>query len=79
MNELGIPLQDLSFDVWVLVALFIFGIIGLWLFREGRRRENKHIKYIGLAMMMYPYFVEGRFWNWGIGLALCFAAYHFWN
>jgi len=77
VNELGIPL-DLTFDMWSIAAIFIFGVIGLWLFREGRRRENNYTKYIGIAMMIYPYFVEGRFWNWGLGLALSYAAYCYW-
>lgn len=70
---------DLNFDGWVLAAAFIFGVIGMWLFREGRKRAQMTITFTGLALMIYPYFVSGRAANWLVGFALCGFAYYEWN
>lgn len=69
------------FDISVssLIAGFIFGVIGWWLFREGRKRSNNYSIYIGLALMIYPYFIESALKNWVMGIALCMAAYYFWE
>ncbi|PIS11980.1 MAG: hypothetical protein COT73_01020 [Bdellovibrio sp. CG10_big_fil_rev_8_21_14_0_10_47_8] len=69
---------DLSFDGWSLAAGFIFGVIGLWMFREGRRQDNDYTPWIGVALMIYPYFVDGAKLNWGLGIVLCFLAYRLW-
>jgi multisubunit Na+/H+ antiporter MnhE subunit len=67
-----------SFDVSSLVAGFIFGVIGLWMFREARRKHNNNTKYIGIALMIYPYFIDGAVRNWGLGITLCILAYFLW-
>jgi hypothetical protein len=72
-------LSGSSFDGWGLLGGFIFSCIGLWMFRNGRRRVHSPTTYCGLALMMYPYFVSGWKANWGIGLMLCGIAYNFWD
>jgi hypothetical protein len=68
-----------DFSVSALAASFLFGVIGLWMFREGRRRDHTVSLGIGLAMMIYPYFVSQATLTWLIGFALCGAAYYYWN
>lgn len=58
-----------------LFAGLIFGAIGLWLFREGKRQLNFSFYLIGLALMVYPYFTTGPLLDWGVGFLLCFIAY----
>lgn len=53
----------------------IFGALGFWLIRAGRRAGNILWALIGLAMMVYPYFVSNGWVTWGIGFALCGVAY----
>ncbi len=69
---------DLSFSPSALAAGFLFGVIGLWLFREGRRRDQSRVLWIGVTMMIYPYFLESAKALWGVGLLLCLLAYFFW-
>jgi len=78
MNDLNMPLDSL-FDPWTIAAGLIFGIIGFWLFRIGRKNQNRPIIFIGIAMMVYPYFIEGRVLNWVIGIFLSCAAYYYWT
>ncbi len=56
----------------------IFGVIGFWMFREGKRNTNITIVLISIALMVYPYFTSTPLQDWGIGFALCAAAYYKW-
>lgn len=69
-----------SFDLSLstIMAGIIFGILGFWMFKEGKRRTNFSVLTIGIALMAYPYFVEGAAANWGVGIALCGLAYFLW-
>ncbi len=69
----------LDFSVSGLIAGFIFGIVGLYLFRQGKKRANFHMLIIGILLMIYPYFTAGPWQDWGIGLLLCGGAWHFWD
>jgi len=61
-----------------LFAGIIFGGIGLWLFREGKRHVNYGVLFTGIAMMVYPYFTHTPLGDWGVGIALCFLARYLW-
>lgn len=56
----------------------LFGIVGMWMFREGKRRVNNSVLIIGICLMIYPYFTTGPLADWGVGIALCALAYHLW-
>ena len=62
-----------------LIAGLLFGIVGWWLFREGKKRLSFKITFIGIALMVYPYFTKGPWQDWGVGMALCAAAHYYWN
>lgn len=68
----------MSLTVSSIFANIIFGIIGYYLFRSGKRNGNHKHLVIGLVMMLYTFFTNGALAEWGIGLALCAAAY-FWR
>ena len=72
------------FDISVsgLIAAFIFGVIGMWLFKEGRRRAKMELTLIGVAQMVYPYFTpnsKNSWIDWAAGIALCWAAHYYWD
>jgi hypothetical protein len=62
-----------------LLAAFVFGSIGLFLFQVGRKRQNLQVMITGIVMMGYSYFTTSPALDWGIGLGLSAAAYYFWN
>jgi multisubunit Na+/H+ antiporter MnhE subunit len=74
-------IQDLgaSFSPWALVGGFIFGLVGLWLFRHGRKNANNRNVVIGLLLMMYPLFISSAVWTWAVGILLCGYAYYEWE
>ena len=58
------------FDAYNILAGFIFGTIGLGAFKFGRQLERTKPIIIGLALMIYPYFVYNKYLLWGIGTTL---------
>lgn len=68
----------MSFDPSSLFAAFIFGVIGFWLLKPAKEKGSFALGLIALALMIYPYFVEGAILNWGIGIALCALARFYW-
>ncbi|HWU44178.1 MAG TPA: hypothetical protein VN132_12090 [Bdellovibrio sp.] len=68
-------LGSIEFDIHAILAGLIYGIIGMWLFRRGRRDANLRYVVVGLLLMIYPYFTRGPVYNWGVGALLCAYAY----
>jgi hypothetical protein len=55
---------------------FIFGVIGFYIFRKGKVAAEYDLIFIGITMMIYPYFTTGPWIDWFIGSALCALAYY---
>jgi len=53
-----------------LLAGLIFGTIGLGAFSYGKKLELWQPRAIGVALMVYPYFVSIDWLLWGIGSGL---------
>lgn len=60
----------MEFSPYNLLAGFIFGTIGWGAYLFGRRLERWKPVTIGLALMIYPYFLTNRWLLWGTGVAL---------
>ena len=65
--------MDFSFSS--LMTGFVFGVIGFWLFKQGKGKGNVRWIVIGLAMLIFPYFISNVLISWLLGVGLCFAAY----
>ena len=50
----------------------LFGSIGLGYFMYGKRQSNMIIRYTGLALMLYPYFVSSTVAMVIVGIVLIF-------
>lgn len=79
LENLPLDQLNLSFDMWTIAAGLLFSLIGWWLFRQGKKKEDKRFRYVGILLMVYPYVVPGAFWNWAVGLILCGYAYYWWD
>lgn len=51
-------------------------MIGIYVFREGKRRTEIRVIILGLALMVYSYFTKGPWADWGIGVVLTGLAYY---
>ncbi|HTY03312.1 MAG TPA: hypothetical protein VMC81_06255 [Rhodocyclaceae bacterium] len=60
-----------------LVGVVVFGIIGIAAWRYGGKASNPPVRWIGLALMLYPYVVSNTAAMYAVGIALCGAAYWF--
>lgn len=58
-----------------LFGALIFGIVGLAAFRYGKKVRTGSPMVIGVALMVYPYFVSRTWLLYMIGLALCAGFY----
>ena len=54
------------FSIPVLLLSFLFGGIGLGVFIYGKRQARMLLLVVGLALMIYPYFVS----SWGLSLVI---------
>lgn len=68
---------NLSFSS--ILAGLIFGVIGLWMLRQGKLKGDLRIVVIGVLLMAYGYFTPNPWFDWGVGGVLCYTAYHIWN
>ena len=64
-----------NFSISALIASFIYGVIGLYLVRRARSDANFPRLLIGVALMVYPYFIQNIYLIWGLGAGLLLLAY----
>ena len=65
-------------DPSTLFVIILFSAVGLAAFRRGKRESNIICLLLGIALMVYPYFVEGLALNALIGAALSAAVWYVW-
>jgi len=58
-----------------LLGSLVFGVIGFGAFMYGRKSNGVRAMGLGVAMMIYPYFVEPTWLLWSIGVALTAALF----
>lgn len=57
-------------DTWSLLLGLIFSSIGFAYFIYGKKRDNVVARYSGLALMVYPYFIDNKYYVLGVGMVL---------
>jgi hypothetical protein len=67
LQSLGITLPSPAY----IVGSVLFGLIGIAAFRHGRRAGRPRSKWLGVALMLYPYAIEQTWLLYLVGLALC--------
>ena len=67
-----------GFNWWNIIGGIIFSIIGWYAFWHGKKEKNWRAMVIGIALMVYSYFVSNAFLAFAIGIALT-AALYFWR
>lgn len=57
-----------------IIGTIIFGIFGMLAFYYGRKKKQPRVKWLGIALMFYPYLIGTDTWLlYGAGIALCIA------
>lgn len=75
LNSMGLTLPSPAY----LLGAVLFGIYGYVAFRRGKKTGNSPLKWIGVALMLYPYAVSETWMLWAVGVALCAAAFLKWE
>jgi len=60
--------MNFDFSASSLIAGFIFSVFGYYIFRYGGKQLNPWHRGIGLALMIYPYFISSVFLLWALGI-----------
>jgi len=71
LDTLGFTLPSTSY----IVGAVLFGIIGWIAWRYGKRMSLPATKWIGIALMLYPYAISATWLLYVVGVALCIGAY----
>jgi len=71
LDALGITLPSTAY----IVGVVIFGIIGYVAYRHGKKMSLQATKWIGVALMLYPYAISATWLLYTVGAALCVGAY----
>lgn len=66
----GLSLGGLQFNVWTLLAGFIFGTFGWFIFKKGKKESYPLRMIVGAILFIYPYFITHSFFVWIIGIVL---------
>jgi len=54
-----------------IVGLILFGVLGMAAYYLGKRQQRRTTKWLGVALMLYPYVVSNTWALYAIGTALC--------
>jgi hypothetical protein len=74
---LGEALKGFNYSWSYIIGSLIFGVVGLYLFRIGKKRLNYQVIGIGVLLMVYPIFFSSAWLVWGLGCFLSVLAYHY--
>ena len=79
MNELK-ALETLGFSLpgpLYLLGAILFGLVGYAAYRYGKKAELPTPKWIGVALMLYPYAISETWLLYAVGSGLCIGLYIF--
>ena len=66
---------SLSRSTAYIIGVLIFGIVGYVVYRYGRNMSLQATKWIGVALMLYPYVISTTWLLYAMGAVLCIGAY----
>ena len=70
------PLQGLGLTLPGPAYLFgavVFGLAGFAAYRYGKKTGRARTKWLGVALMLYPYAISATWLLYAVGAALCVA------
>lgn len=70
-EALGFTLPSMAY----IVGAILFGMIGFVAYRYGKSMSIPATKWIGIALMLYPYAISATWLLYAVGVALCVGAY----
>jgi len=71
LESLGLTLPG---PMYILGAI-VFGLLGYAAYRYGKKAELPAPKWIGVALMLYPYAISSTWLLYAVGTGLCLGLY----
>jgi len=71
LQALGLELPSPAY----IAGAILFGIIGMVAWYHGRKTQRPRTKWLGVALMFYPYVVPSTWLLYAVGAALCAGVY----
>lgn len=71
LQQLGLTLPSPAY----IVGAVLFGVVGIVAFRQGKLKQRPRTKWLGVALMLYPYLVSPTWALWAVGLGLTAAVW----
>jgi hypothetical protein len=71
LQSMGLTLPSPAY----IIGAIIFSFLGLAAYYYGKRAEKGTVKWLGVALMFYPYVVTDTTMMYIVGVALCGAVY----
>lgn len=71
LKSLGISLPSPAY----IVGAVLFGLIGIAVYRYGKRVGRPRSKWLGVALMLYPYATPQTWLLYVVGTALCVGVF----
>jgi len=71
LEAMGLTLPSPAY----IIGAILFGIIGLAAYIYGKRAGLSVPKWIGVALMLYPYVISETWMMYAVGTGLCAALY----
>jgi len=71
LRELGFTLPSPAY----IVGAVLFGLAGLWAYYDGKRHARPRERWIGIALMLYPYAIGETWLLYVVGVVLCIGAW----
>lgn len=75
LNSLGFTLPSPAY----IFGSIVFGIVGYAAWRYGKKTSANYVKWLGVALMLYPYAISDTWLLYVVGIVLCAALYVFRN
>lgn len=69
LQSLGISLPSPAY----IAGSVLFGLLGIAAYRHGKRAGRPRSKWLGVALMLYPYAIAQTWMLYLVGAALCAA------
>lgn len=67
LQSLGLTLPSPAY----IFGAILFGLVGFGAWRIGKQAERPRTKWLGLALMLYPYVISQTWALYAVGAALC--------
>ena len=71
LEALGLTLPSPAY----IAGAIAFGLVGLFAYMQGKRTQRRSTRWLGVALMVYPYAVSSTWALYVVGAVLCAAVW----